>query len=155
MKKIAITAALCALSFAAVPADQASAPASPSFTRADTNRDGYLSREEWRRVNGTDRVFDESDDNRDGRLDRDEHIKASSFMQRQRAAGFVDDSVLTAKVKAALVKEMRSLSVNVDTHQGNVLLSGFVDDEAQIRRAVQIASAVDGVSRVHNGMVAR
>jgi hypothetical protein len=94
MSQCVIAAVLCALSFAAVPADPRltteSAPANPCFKRADTNRDGFLSREEWRRVNGAERVFDESDDNHDARLDSGEYLKASSRMQRQRAAGVID-----------------------------------------------------------------
>lgn len=162
--KCALAAAVCGLSLAVHPAAAAdtlteqstmSTSANPFFTKADTDRNGFLSREEWRRTRGSDRVFAESDENRDGRLDRDEYVKASSYKQRESAVGFVDDRVLTAKVKTALVKEMKTLSVNVDTHEGGVLLSGFVDNQAQLSKALQIASSVHGVKRVHNGMVAK
>lgn len=161
-KKILVTV-IGGLAFAAGAAWAADTPArasgdagNRSFTRADTNRDGFLSREEWRKYSAAgDKVFNESDDNRDGRLDPDEFVKAASYAQRVRAASFVDDSVLTAKVKAALLKELRTLSVNVDSHQGQVLLSGFVADEAVMNKALQVASSVDGVVQVRNGMVVK
>jgi hyperosmotically inducible periplasmic protein len=158
----AVGAVVIGLSLAAGTALAAEAPrassdpANRSFARADTNRDGFLSREEWRRYSGgNDKVFDESDDNRDGRLDPDEFVKASSYAQRVRAASYVEDSVLSAKVKAALLKELRTLSVNVDSHQGQVLLSGFVADEAVMNKALRVASSVDGVVQVRNGMVVK
>ena len=138
------------------PARASGEPVNRSFARADTNRDGFLSREEWRKYSAAgDKVFDESDDNRDARLDQDEFVKASSYAQRVRAASYVEDSVLTAKVKAALLKELRTLSVNVDSHQGQVLLSGFVADEAVMNKALQVASSVEGVVQVRNGMVVK
>jgi hyperosmotically inducible periplasmic protein len=82
-------------------------------------------------------------------------VKGSSYAQRVRAASYVEDSVLSAKVKAALLKELRTLSVNVDSHQGQVLLSGFVADEAVMNKALRVASSVDGVVQVRNGMVVK
>jgi len=67
---------------------------------------------------------------------------------------YVDDSVITAKVKAELLNEpnLSSGSVNVETFKGVVQLSGFVHDQADINRAVEIARGVKGVKSVKNDM---
>jgi len=67
---------------------------------------------------------------------------------------YVDDSVITTKVKAALLNEpnLSSGSVNVETFKGVVQLSGFVHDQADINRAVEIARGVKGVMSVKNDM---
>ena len=62
----------------------------------------------------------------------------------------VDDSALTAKVKAALLAEpgLKSLQIGVDTKNGAVTLSGAVDSAASRDRAKEVASSVNGVSTV-------
>ncbi|KPF48542.1 hypothetical protein IP87_07245 [beta proteobacterium AAP121] len=66
----------------------------------------------------------------------------------------VDDTVITAGVKAALLGDeaVKSFDLQVETRQGTVLLSGFVDSQAQIDQAVALASGVAGVARVENGV---
>lgn len=66
----------------------------------------------------------------------------------------VDDTVVTTKVKSALLgdKAMKSFDVAVVTRKGEVQLSGFANDQNQIDRAVQLAKAVDGVASVKNEM---
>jgi osmotically-inducible protein OsmY len=63
-------------------------------------------------------------------------------------------SVITAKVKAELLNEpnLSSGSVNVETFKGVVQLSGFVHDQADINRAVEIARGVKGVKSIKNDM---
>ena len=71
----------------------------------------------------------------------------------QKTAGnMVDDSTVNASVKAALFsnKETPSAKVNVETYKGVVLLSGFVDTQAQKDAAGTTAKAVSGVTQVHN-----
>lgn len=67
---------------------------------------------------------------------------------------YVDDSILTTKVKAMLFDEpnLRSGEVNVETFKGEVQLSGFVKSRADIDRAVEIARGVKGVTSVKNDM---
>lgn len=125
------------------------------FQKLDANRDGLLSRDEVRHIDNYARAFDQADGNRDGRLNKDEFIMAESIHDRAQATAYVDDSVITAKVKGSLLKEMKSLKVSVETHRGSVLLSGFVDDEAQVKKALQVASSVDGVQSVKNGLVVK
>ncbi len=66
----------------------------------------------------------------------------------------VDDSIVTAKVKAALIGDeaIKSNDIAVITRKGEVQLSGFVNNQAQIDRAVQISKAIDGVASVSNEM---
>ena len=82
------------------------------------------------------RAFSEADENKDGKLDRDEFMKAEAIHDRIVAGKYVDDSIVTAKVKAALLKEpdLKSLDVSVETLRGEVLLSGFVKDERQRKK---------------------
>jgi len=66
----------------------------------------------------------------------------------------IDDSVITAKVKAALLADpdIKSFDIAVETHKGEVQLSGFVDNQKQIDQAIEIAKNVDGVTNVGNAM---
>ena len=66
----------------------------------------------------------------------------------------VDDTVITSKVKAALLADpdVAGTSIHVETLRADVQLSGFVKSAAQARRAVDLASRVDGVNRVINKM---
>jgi len=66
----------------------------------------------------------------------------------------VDDGIVTAGVKAALMadEKVKSFDISVVTRKGEVQLSGFVDGQSQMDRAVMVATAVEGVSRVSNEM---
>jgi len=130
---------------------------SPEFKKLDTNRDGYLSREEARKIRGFDKAFSESDDNRDGKLDAAEFTKAQAIHERIVAGQYVDDSVITARIKAALLKDkvVSALAVSVETRKGTVVLSGFVESDSQMRRAAEIAAGVQGVVTVKNALVVK
>jgi len=66
----------------------------------------------------------------------------------------VDDGIITAKVKSALLADpnIKSLAIAVVTRKGEVQLSGFVDNQAQIDHASELALAVNGVLSVANEM---
>jgi hyperosmotically inducible protein len=65
---------------------------------------------------------------------------------------YVDDSVITTKVKAAIFNEptLKSMEINVETFKGVVQLSGFVTAAASAGKAVELARAVRGVKSVKN-----
>lgn len=65
---------------------------------------------------------------------------------------YLDDSVITTKVKTAFVqsKEVKATNIVVETFKGNVQLSGFADSRTEIERAAQIAAKVAGVKSVRN-----
>ncbi len=67
---------------------------------------------------------------------------------------YIDDSVITTKVKAAIFKEssLKSAEINVETFKGVVQLSGFVNSQSDINKAVSIARGVKGVTSVRNDM---
>ncbi|MDR3483054.1 MAG: BON domain-containing protein [Burkholderiaceae bacterium] len=64
----------------------------------------------------------------------------------------IDDSVIVARVRSALLSndDIKSLDIKVATNKGVVMLSGFVDNQAQIDRGIAVASAVEGVKSVDN-----
>ena len=155
LTKQAIIAATVALF--TLPAAAANARHASDFAALDMNHDGYLSKSETSKMKGFDKAFDEADANHDGRLDSDEFVKAGAIYDRIRLGHYVDDSVITAKVKAALVKEekLKGFDISVETQGGQVLLSGFVNSPQLRSRAVKIAMGIDGVRDVHDGMVVR
>ena len=67
---------------------------------------------------------------------------------------YVDDAVLTTKVKAAIFNEptLKSAEINVETFKGVVQLSGFVNSQGDIGKAVEVARGVAGVKSVKNDM---
>jgi hyperosmotically inducible protein len=66
----------------------------------------------------------------------------------------IDDTVVTTKVKSALLADadIKSFDLKVETRKGVVQLSGFVDNAAQIERAITATQAVPGVTSVENGI---
>ena len=82
-------------------------------------------------------------------------LVACSSTPTQRSAGeTTDDTVLTGKVKAALIDSnaVKGHDVNVDTYRGVVQLNGFVDTQAEKTAATQAAQSVNGVKEVRNNL---
>lgn len=73
---------------------------------------------------------------------------------QQGTGEFVDDAVITTKVKAALVEDplTKALEIKVKTFKGEVQLSGFVSSRAAADRAVELARGVKGVTSVKDDM---
>ena len=71
---------------------------------------------------------------------------------REGTGEYVEDSVITGKVKAAILAEpgLKSTEINVETFKGTVQLSGFVKEESEKRRAGEVARQVKGVQAVKN-----
>ena len=65
---------------------------------------------------------------------------------------YVDDSLITGKVKAALVAdpELKATEINVETYKGTVQLSGFVAQPDDIPKATRLARSIEGVKSVKN-----
>ena len=81
-------------------------------------------------------------------------VGCASTSKQEGMGEYVDDSVLTAKVKAAIFEHpsLKSAEINVETFKGVVQLSGFVSSQAAINKAVQVTRAVSGVKSVKNDM---
>lgn len=77
-----------------------------------------------------------------------------SSVKKESAGEYIDDSVITTKVKTALLNEptLKSFEFKVITYKGVVQLSGFVSSQASIDRALAIAAGVSGVKSVENDM---
>lgn len=73
---------------------------------------------------------------------------------QQGTGEFFDDSVITTKVKAALVEDpqTKALEIKVKTFKGTVQLSGFVSSRASADRAVELARGIKGVTAVKDDM---
>jgi osmotically-inducible protein OsmY len=74
---------------------------------------------------------------------------------RQEGTGeYVDDSVITTKVKAEIFQDasLKSSEINVETFKGVVQLSGFVNSQADINKAAEVSRSVKGVKSVKNDM---
>ncbi len=78
----------------------------------------------------------------------------ASTRTQESTGGYIDDSVITTKVKAAIFKEptLKSTEINVETFKGTVQLGGFVNSQADINRAVEVTRKVEGVRAVKNDM---
>lgn len=151
---LAVTAIAWGIPFAQAEDVKPVASGNQKFVQLDANRDGFLSREEVKGIEHHARFFPEADENRDGKLSGDEFIKFQSLQDRAYAGRVAVDSAITAKVKAALLKEqqLKAFDVSVETYRGEVLLSGFVKDDAQRKVALQVASKVGGVTGVKDGL---
>lgn len=155
MKLRSMVAMAFVVSGAGLLAAPAHAQPSDKFRALDKNGDGFLTKDEVSALRGYDKAFDEADDNHDGKLSPDEFVKAESIYDRQQVGGYVGDTELTAKVKTALVTRMKNIDVHVETDNGRVLLSGWVSSDRERQQAVQIASGVQGVREVKDGMTVR
>ncbi len=78
----------------------------------------------------------------------------SSTDTRSSTGEYIDDTVITTKVKAAIFNDasLSSSQINVETYKSVVQLSGFVTSQAEIDTAVSLARNVAGVESVVNSM---
>jgi len=81
-------------------------------------------------------------------------LGCASTAKQEGTGEYVDDAVITTKVKAAVLNEptLKSAEINVETFKGVVQLSGFVSSQADISKAVEAARGVPGVKSVKNDM---
>jgi hyperosmotically inducible protein len=82
-------------------------------------------------------------------------LAACAATRTQQSAGEqIDDSVLTAKVKAALIDDpaTKARQIEVDTFRGTVQLNGFVDSADEKAAATRVAHSVNGVQNVRNNL---
>ena len=84
-------------------------------------------------------------------------LGCASTAKQEGTGEYVDDTVITGKVKAAIFAEptLKSAEINVETFKGVVQLSGFVRSQANINTAVVVAKNVKGVTSVKNDMLVK
>jgi hypothetical protein len=70
---------------------------------------------------------------------------------------YVDDSVITTKVKSQLAEDdfLKSFQISVETFQGTVQLSGFVNTQQAVDKAGQIVRSVKGVKSIKNDLIVK
>ena len=81
-------------------------------------------------------------------------VACASTSKQEGAGEYVDDSVITTKVKTMLASDdfLKSFEISVETYKGTVQLSGFVDSQKAIDKAGEIARGVKGVTSVKNNL---
>lgn len=81
-------------------------------------------------------------------------LGCASTAKQEGTGEYVDDAVITTKVKAAIFNEptLKSAEINVETFKGVVQLSGFVNSQADIDKAASLARSVKGAVSVKNDM---
>jgi osmotically-inducible protein OsmY len=81
-------------------------------------------------------------------------VGCAASSKKESTGQYLDDSVITSKVKYAVLNEdsLKSSEINVETYRGVVQLSGFVSSENDISKAVEVARTVKGVKSVKNDM---
>jgi hyperosmotically inducible protein len=83
---------------------------------------------------------------------------ACASTSKQESTGeYIDDSVITTKVKSLLAADdfIKSFQISVETYKGTVQLSGFVGSEKGVDKAGQIARSVKGVTSVKNDLIVK
>lgn len=81
-------------------------------------------------------------------------LGCASTSKHEGTGEYIDDTVITAKVKARILDEpgLKSAEINVETFKGVVQMSGFVSSQSDINRAAELARGVRGVMSVKNDM---
>jgi len=83
---------------------------------------------------------------------------ACASTSKQEGAGeYVDDSVITTKVKSQLAADdfLKSFEISVETYKGIVQLSGFVGSQQAVDKAGEITRSVKGVTSVKNDLIVK
>jgi osmotically-inducible protein OsmY len=81
----------------------------------------------------------------------------ASTRTRESTGEYIDDSVITAKVKSLLAEDdfLKSFQISVETFQGTVQLSGFVNSQQAVDKAGQIVMGVKGVKSLKNNLIVK
>jgi osmotically-inducible protein OsmY len=84
-------------------------------------------------------------------------VGCASTRTQESAGEYVEDSVITTKVKSLLAADdfVKSFQISVETYKGTVQLSGFVNSQKAVDKAVEIARSVKGVQSVKNDLIVK
>lgn len=80
-----------------------------------------------------------------------------STSKKESTGEYLDDSVITAKIKSNLARDefFKSFQISVETYKGSVQLSGFVDSQTAVDKAGEIARSLKGVASVKNDLIVK
>jgi osmotically-inducible protein OsmY len=81
----------------------------------------------------------------------------ASTRTHESTGAYVDDSVITTKIKAQLAADdfLKSFQISVKTYQGTVQLSGFVNSQQAVDKAGEIVKSVEGVKSIKNDLIVK
>ena len=81
----------------------------------------------------------------------------ASTSTQESTGEYIDDSVITTKVKSLLANDdfLKSFQISVETYKGTVQLSGFVNSQQAVDKASEIARSVKGVTSVKNDLIVK
>jgi osmotically-inducible protein OsmY len=84
-------------------------------------------------------------------------VSCASTSKQESTGEYVDDSVITTKVKTLLAADdfLKSFQISVETYKGAVQLSGFVGSQKAVDKADEIARSVKGVKAVKNDLIVK
>jgi len=84
-------------------------------------------------------------------------VACASSHKHESTGQYVDDSVITTKVKSLIAADdfLKSFDISVETYKGIVQMSGFVDSQKAVTKAGQIARSVKGVRDVKNNLIVK
>ena len=84
-------------------------------------------------------------------------VACASTSKQESTGEYVDDSVITTKVKSLLAADdfLKSFQISVETFKGTVQLSGFVGSQKAVDKAGEIARSVKGVKTVRNNLIVK
>jgi osmotically-inducible protein OsmY len=76
---------------------------------------------------------------------------------RESTGEYIDDSVITTKIKSLLAADdfLKSFQISVETYQGVVQLSGFVDSQKAVDKADEVVKSTKGVKSVKNNLIVK
>lgn len=105
-----------------------------------------------RSVESAEQKIEQETEQAESKLDE---IKESIMEKTEAGSKYIDDSVITMKIKAAILNDplLKVAQIEVTTVDGVVQLSGTVDSQQSIDRAVELAKSQDGVKSVQNDLI--
>ena len=147
---------ITAMAFDVNEVQDGQAPLAAEFKKLDINSNDVLTRYEAKKdkLFARKAAFAKADVDKDGTLNQEEYANYKSAAQKVVVKRVVSDSVITSKAKADILatEGLKSLQISVETHKGEVILSGFVDSEAAKTKAGEVVSKVEGVKTVKNSL---
>lgn len=155
---LATTITLNAFAFDLEEVQNGDKPYSEEFKALDKNANNTLTWAEVQQDKGVkQKDFKAFDQDKDGTLSYEEYAELKTKTSQKAIKGAMTDSWITTKVKARLLEEesLKSLKISVETHKGEVLLSGFVNDSTLKSKAEELVAGVEGVKSVKNAIVVK
>lgn len=155
---LAATITLNAFAFDLQEVQNGEKPYLEQFNALDKNTNQTLTWSEVQQDKAVkQRDFKAYDHDKDGSLTYEEYAELKTQTSQKAIKGAMSDSWITTKVKARLLEEesLKSLKISVETHKGEVLISGFVSEASLKSKAEELVAGVEGVKSVKNAIVVK